>query len=269
MTESPIPLYFSQKHSYSTGIILHGFLGNHKSMEELATYLDSFYILPDLIGHGRSPCPRDLKQYTLKAMIDQLHEVTNSSLRDPFDLIGYSMGARLALSYALAKQNSVRSLILIGGSPGIQDDFARHQRALDDTRKAALLEDKGLLEFVNTWETQRIFSTQRLLSSDKLLAQRRARLSTNPMGIISHLRASGAGAMRPLWERLHEIKIPVLLVVGSEDEKYVDIGERMQSRIPSSTLAIISGAGHAVHFEKPEETAEVINKFNRELEYAN
>ena len=117
MTESSIPLYFSQKHSYSTGIILHGFLGNHKSMEELATYLDSSYILPDLIGHGRSPCPKELKQYTLKAMINQLHEVTNSSLRDPFDLIGYSMGARLALSYALAKQNSVRSLILIGGSP--------------------------------------------------------------------------------------------------------------------------------------------------------
>ncbi|MED5446108.1 MAG: alpha/beta fold hydrolase, partial [Actinomycetota bacterium] len=84
MMESPIPLYFSQKHSYSTGIILHGFLGNHKSMEELATYLDSSYILPDLIGHGRSPCPKELKQYTLEAMINQLHEVTNSSLRDPF-----------------------------------------------------------------------------------------------------------------------------------------------------------------------------------------
>ncbi len=269
MTESSCPLYFSQKQVDSTGIVLHGFLGNHKSMEELTSYLDSSFILPDLIGHGRSPCPMELKQYTLKAMINQIHEIADSSLQEPFDLIGYSMGARLALSYALARQTSVRSLILIGGNPGIQDDFARHQRALDDIQKVAMLEDRGLLEFVNAWETQRIFSTQWQLSSDKMLAQRRARLSTQPMGIISHLRASGAGVMRPLWGRLHEIKIPVLLVVGSEDEKYINIGERMQSRIPTSTLEIICGAGHAVHFERPKETAEVINKFIRELEYAN
>ena len=269
MTETSCPLYFSQKEIDSTGIVLHGFLGSHKSMEELASYLDSSYVLPDLIGHGRSPCPNGLKEYTFRAMVDQVHEVVNSSLQEPFDLIGYSMGARLALNYALTKQDSVRSLTLIGGSPGIQDNFARHQRALDDIRKVALLEDKGLHEFVNAWEKQRIFSTQRLLSSDKLLAQRRARLSTNPAGIISHLRASGAGVMWPLWGRLHEIKIPVLLIVGREDKKYIDIAERMRSQIPSSTLATVPGVGHAVHFEEPEETAEVINKFIRELEYAN
>ena len=269
MTEISCPLYISQKQVDSTGLILHGFLGNHKSMEELASHLDSAYLLPDLIGHGLSPCPTELKHYTFQAMVKQIHDVASSSLQEPFDLIGYSMGARLALSYALAKQGSVRSLILIGGSAGIQENFARHQRALDDIRKVALLEDKGLTGFVNAWETQRIFSTQRLLSSNKLLAQRRARLSTNPVGIKSHLRASGAGVMQPLWGRLHEIKIPVLLIVGSEDEKYIDIGKRMQLRIPESKIAIISGAGHAVHLEEPEETAEVINKFIREFEYAN
>ena len=171
MTETSCPLYFSQTEVDSTGIVLHGFLGSHKSMEELASYLDSSYILPDLIGHGSSPCPTELKQYTLKAMINQIHEVANSSLQEPFDLIGYSMGARLALSYALTKQDSVRSLTLIGGSPGIQDDFARHQRALDDIRKIALLEDKGLPEFVNAWEKQRIFSTQRLLKRQVVSAK--------------------------------------------------------------------------------------------------
>ena len=266
MTEISCPLYISQKQVDSTGIILHGFLGNHKSMEELESHLDSSYLLPDLIGHGRSPCPSELKHYTLQAMVKQIHEVASSSLQEPFDLIGYSMGARLALSYALTKQGSVRSLILIGGSPGIQENFARHQRAIDDARKVALLEDKGLTGFINAWETQRIFSSQRLLSSNKLSAQRRARLSMNPLGIMSHLRASGAGVMEPLWGRLNEIKIPVLLIVGSEDEKYIDIGERMQLQIPESKIAIVSGAGHAVQLEEPEETAEVINKFIWELE---
>ncbi len=266
MTEIPCPLHLSHKPFDATGVLLHGFLGSHKSMEELSSYLDSSYILPDLVGHGSSPCPSEIGHYTLQAMVNQIHEVTNSTFQTPFTLIGYSMGARLALSYALAKQDRIRSLILIGGSPGIQDEADRHQRALDDVQKIALLEDRGLSQFVNAWESQRIFSSQRFLPSDKLLAQRRARLSTKPVSIINHLRASGTGVMKPLWGQLDKIHIPVLLIVGSKDRKYVEIAERMQPKIPSSTISILPGSGHAVHFEKPLETADVINKFVREVQ---
>ena len=144
MTEISCPLYISQEQVESMGLILHGFLGSHKSMEELASHLDSAYLLPDLIGHGLSPCPTELTHYTFQAMVKQIHDVASSSLQEPFDLIGYSMGARLALSYALAKQDNVRSLILIGGSPGIKENFARHERALDDIQRSHCLKTKVL-----------------------------------------------------------------------------------------------------------------------------
>ena len=59
------------------------------------------------------------------------------------------MGARLAIEYALEHQDKLRSLILIGGTPGIDDDAARHERALEDVKKIAFLEDKGLEQFIN------------------------------------------------------------------------------------------------------------------------
>ncbi|MBT94622.1 MAG: 2-succinyl-6-hydroxy-2,4-cyclohexadiene-1-carboxylate synthase [Acidimicrobiaceae bacterium] len=261
MTDSPIPLYLSKKPRDASGIILHGLLGNNQSMQELAGYLSTPYLIPDLVGHGKSPSPNELKHYTLDAMASQIHKITEESLQTPFDLIGYSMGARLALRYAIENKNDLRSLTLIGGTPGIQEDASRHQRALDDVRKVALLEDRGILEFINFWEKQPIFSSQRRLPAEKLLEQRRIRLTTKPMPLANHLRASGSGVMNPLWNQIHELCIPVLILVGAYDAKYIEIGERMKSIIPMSTLKIINGAGHAVHLEKPEESANAINKF--------
>ena len=76
MTEISCPLYISQEQVDSMGLILHGFLGSHKSMEELASHLDSAYLLPDLIGHGLSPCPTELKHYTFQAMVKQIHDLS-------------------------------------------------------------------------------------------------------------------------------------------------------------------------------------------------
>ena len=258
---SPIPLYQPQMPNSASGMILHGFAGSSDSMLEMASHLHFDTIIPDLIGHGKSPCPEELKHYTLDAMVGQIHVVAEVSFEESFDLIGYSMGARLAIEYALEHQDKLRALILIGGTPGIDDDAARHERALEDVEKIAFLEDKGLEQFINFWESQQIFASQRYLSPETQMRQRRTRLSTKPFALASHLRASGTGVMISRWSRLNELKIPVLLIVGSEDKKYIEIGRQMQSTISSSCLSIINSAGHATHLEQPANTAKAIDKF--------
>jgi 2-succinyl-6-hydroxy-2,4-cyclohexadiene-1-carboxylate synthase len=47
--------------------------------------------------------------------------------------------------------------------------------------------------------------------------------------------------------------MPVLLVVGSRDDKYVDIAVRMEAAIPNARVEIIEGAGHACHLEQPDD----------------
>ncbi len=260
--ENPIvPLHVAGTGNENTVMMIHGFTGSHESMSELCGLIPRKCVSPDLIGHGMSPCPDDTKQYRLESMVDQLNEVTKKTMRQPFSLIGYSMGARLALTYAMASQAMVSCLVLISGTAGIQDELERHERLIRDSSIASDIEVHGMQHFVNYWERQPIFTSQRSLSAEKKQAMRRIRLSQRPKGLANHLRMAGTGAMVPLWDYLERLEIPVLLIVGEEDTKFMHIAERMKARLPDAALETIGNAGHAVHYEKPRETAASIIQF--------
>jgi pimeloyl-ACP methyl ester carboxylesterase len=84
------------------------------------------------------------------------------------------------------------------------------------------------------------------------------RLRNTPQGLARALRGLGAGALPPVWHRLDELQIPVLLVVGERDEKFRKIAQAMADEIASARVEIIPGAGHAVHLERPEAVAAAI-----------
>jgi pimeloyl-ACP methyl ester carboxylesterase len=52
--------------------------------------------------------------------------------------------------------------------------------------------------------------------------------------------------------------MPVLLIVGERDAKYVEIAERMAVAIPRARLEVVPGAGHACHLEQPETVAHLL-----------
>jgi pimeloyl-ACP methyl ester carboxylesterase len=57
----------------------------------------------------------------------------------------------------------------------------------------------------------------------------------------------------PLWEGLPHLGCSALLIVGSEDPKFVKLNREMSEAMPAATLAIVPGAGHNVHLERPSE----------------
>jgi pimeloyl-ACP methyl ester carboxylesterase len=61
--------------------------------------------------------------------------------------------------------------------------------------------------------------------------------------------------MPPLWERLGELALPVVLVVGERDEKFRAIAEAMAERLPDGRVEVVAGAGHAVQLEQPDAVA--------------
>ncbi len=81
---------------------------------------------------------------------------------------------------------------------------------------------------------------------------RARRLQNNPAGLALSLRGMGTGAQPALWDRLHEWTKPALLITGELDTKFVEVNRHMAQRMPAATHHIISGAGHAVHFEQPQ-----------------
>jgi 2-succinyl-6-hydroxy-2,4-cyclohexadiene-1-carboxylate synthase len=54
-----------------------------------------------------------------------------------------------------------------------------------------------------------------------------------------------------LYQRLHELHIPTLLIAGALDSKFSVIAQQMAHEIPASQLAIVPGAGHTIHLEQP------------------
>ncbi len=169
--------------------------------------------------------------------------------------LGYSMGARICLAAALDHPREVTRLVLVSGSPGIADPAERNaRREADEVLADSIVEVET---FIDRWLMQPLFA-----GLDPGRAERKARLENTPEGLRSSLRMCGAGAQEPLWGRLSELSIPVLLVTGSDDPKYCSLAEEMVAGIgTNASLAVIPGAGHTVHLEKPRETAGAVLEF--------
>jgi pimeloyl-ACP methyl ester carboxylesterase len=72
----------------------------------------------------------------------------------------------------------------------------------------------------------------------------------------------GTGTQASLWSRLGQIEAPALLIVGALDERFCRIGRAMAAAMPRARLAVVPGAGHAVHLERPGEFVRLVLGFN-------
>jgi 2-succinyl-6-hydroxy-2,4-cyclohexadiene-1-carboxylate synthase len=182
---------------------------------------------------------------------DRLAEIRDASA--PGDvLVGYSMGGRLGLHAALREPERYAGLALVGVSPGIEDDIERAQRGKADEELAAWIESHPIDEVVARWEDNLVFESQ---SPALVAAQRPGRLAHSPADLALLLRTAGQGAMAPVWDRVAELRIPVLAVAGENDGKYWQAAQRMRASAEALGLRIeahaIEGAGHAAHLEHP------------------
>ena len=72
------------------------------------------------------------------------------------------------------------------------------------------------------------------------------------------LRGAGTGAMAPLWGRLGELRMPVAVLAGERDTKFVALAQRFAAGLLDATLTIVPGAGHALPLEAPAAVAAAI-----------
>ena len=177
---------------------------------------------------------------------------------EPIDLVGYSMGGRVALTAACRHPGMIRSLSLIGASAGLADPAERAARAAADDELAALIEN-DLGAFVDRWMANPLFATQARLG-DEFLAQARAqRLRNSPRHLAMSLREASTGRMTPLNDQLHRCTMPVGLIVGADDPKFLAIAEDLVTRLPDAEIHVIADAGHAAHLEQPAAVAAAIH----------
>ncbi len=245
-------------------ILLHGFTGSSAGWgAHVSLSAKQFQVITiDILGHGRSPSPSDVNAYHMEQAAAQIIEVVQKTAVSPINLLGYSMGGRLALYIAVHYPRLVNKLILESSSPGLAAAAERDDRRQRDNDLADWIEANGIEAFVNRWEKLPMWDSQKQLSTEQRSALRRQRLSNNPIGLANSLRGMGTGAQPSLWQHLPQLNIPTLLITGELDTKFVRINTDMLSKLPHAAHEIIPGCGHTVHLERPLQFQQAVQQFS-------
>lgn len=177
--------------------------------------------------------------------------------RVPADAIavGYSLGARLALGLLCHEPTRFASATLLSVNPGLASAAAREERAAADAAWEGLLQGAGLDAFLDAWEAQPLFASQARLPAAARAAQRARRAQHQAQGLALALRVLGLGRMPDYGLWLPQLDLPVHLMVGALDQKFVDLSRAAAPRLRQGSVTVVPGVGHDLLLEAPQAVA--------------
>lgn len=244
-------------------VLLHGFTGDISTWSDCEEEFkkNSRIIKVDLVGHGKSSSPDSIERYEMKSVIADLRSILQNLNIDQADVVGYSMGGRVALAFTLMNPTLVRKLVLESASPGLITEKDRSNRREQDEQLAKKIQQNGLDWFVEYWGNIPLFESQKKIPA--LIRQRikEQRKQNSIRGLANSLIGMGTGSQPSYWEKLTHYSGEVFLLTGSTDEKFVKIAEKMSTNLTNSYWVNIDGCGHAIHVEQPEKFGTIVSGF--------
>lgn len=246
-------------------LFLHGFMGNINEFNEAMKLLgtDFSYLTLDLPGHGKTQVLGGDEYYKIESTAQGIiNLLDNLNIKKCF-LVGYSMGGRLALYLTLYFPERFIKVVLESASPGLPTNAERLARIKSDyqitCKLIRIIDENKFNTFLNNWYNQPIFGNiknhpayQRMLES---------RLTNNPLELGKSLQFMGTGYQPSLWDKIEENQLPLLLLVGEFDKKFVNINTAMSYRTELAKLQIIKQSGHNTHLENTWAFVENLRKF--------
>ncbi|MGL5794721.1 MAG: 2-succinyl-6-hydroxy-2,4-cyclohexadiene-1-carboxylate synthase [Waterburya sp.] len=243
-------------------VFLHGFLGNSQDFLAVIDLISPEFccLVLDLPGHGQTEVKQDINYHlpnlaqALIALLEQLN------IRQCF-LVGYSLGGRIALYLTIYFPQYFLGVILESASPGLKTQPERDRRIQQDLQLIKQLESQDFADFLQQWYSQPLFSSFAQHPNFQQALIRR--LNNNPVKLSKSLRYLGLGMQPSLWSQLKSLQIPLLLVVGELDSKFVAINREIANLCPQANLNIVKNSGHNVHFEQLWEFSKLLERFLR------
>jgi pimeloyl-ACP methyl ester carboxylesterase len=246
-------------------LLLHGFAG---AKEDFADWLDPLAaegweaVAYDQRGHGQSGHPDDEAAFSLPIFKDDLLALVDAMGWDRFVLLGHSMGGMVAQLAALAAPARLEGLILMDTSHGPIDGLdpdlvALGQKVVCEGGMAALL------------------TAQQAAGPGPLDSPAHQRLVAEREGYQEFCDSKTLATSPRMWlalssqmvdqaDRLQDLRtlsMPVLVVVGDEDQGFLGPSRAMSSAIPGARLVVIPEAGHSPQFEAPDAWGEAVRAF--------
>jgi pimeloyl-ACP methyl ester carboxylesterase len=228
-------------------LLLHGFGGSARNFRLQARALRDRHrvVLADLRGHARSAAPEDPAVYGAEHFVADVGRVLDHVGAERAVVGGLSMGAAIALGFALEHPGRVRGLVLAsfpaakegGGIAAVATRFA-------DAIEAAGTEAAGA-EFV--WGPKAGFDPAgAALVKQGFLEHSPVALAHTLRGYLARLPALDAQA-----QRLASLAVPTLVIAGERDANSLPPSRRLATLLPRAELVVIPGAGHVVNLAAP------------------
>jgi len=226
-------------------IFLHGLFGSSWDFSFLIRDLEKDYHLHfwDLPAHGKSDA---FTFSSFQDFSDFLFEQLGTFKQKP-NLVGYSLGGRIGLSLITQHSEFFNKAVIISANPGIESREERLTR---------LKNDKNLLDFnhspevfFNNWYRAPLFGNLKKHPNFPELLKQRSTCDLNK--INSCMSFLSIGSQDFLWEKLKNVKIPILYLSGELDKKYDQIALSLKV-YPNFEYMSFSNCGHNLAFEKPD-----------------
>jgi pimeloyl-ACP methyl ester carboxylesterase len=250
-------------------LLLHGFTGAKDDFVEAVDRLADegwHAVAPDLRGHGNSSKPSAEDDYDLQLFADDVWAVVAALGWDkPFVLLGHSMGGMIAQVAAARDPSRLRGLVLMDTTHGPLEGVDASELDLG----VAVVREHGMETLQELMDAREgVLETP---ASVRVRAERpgweeferRKFLASSPA-----MWAAMTSKMLSQTDRLDAIAtlgVPVLVLVGEQDQPFLAPSERMAKVIPGARLVVIPDAWHSPQFENTEAWWDALVSFLQEV----
>ena len=258
-------IYYETAGSGILFVMIHaGVADSRQWNNEFAIFAQKYQVIRyDMRGYGKSePVDGEFSHMDdLASVLDALQ------LQEPLIMMGCSMGGGLAMDFALAHPSRVRALIMVGSGPsGLELDVPRSAK-FAEAEKAF---EAGDLDLVAEIETQIWFDGAGRTPEQVNQAMRALAYEMDLKALSHEARQLGKrlpNTQTPAFDRLSELNMPVLLIVGSHDTPYIlAAADYMIENIKSARKVIIEDAAHLPNMDQPHEFQTIVKTFLESLQ---
>ena len=239
-------------------VLVHGYTGSGLDFwdEVAALAVTRRVINIDLRGHGESTNTRDEDSYTLETLVEDLDSFVESLDLDTLDILGHSLGGMVVMRYVVERPEKIRSLILMDTHPGPMAVTVERPAAVDEqARKEGV---QSLLPMMRSMPVSP--GAQRgidYLGEEEHYRRIGTKLAQmDPEAFVGLM--NGMHEMKGFSSQLEGIRCPTTIIVGEEDEPFLEPSKDMAQVMADSNLVIIPLAAHCPQYENAPAWREAI-----------
>ncbi|MFY9931145.1 MAG: alpha/beta hydrolase [Streptosporangiaceae bacterium] len=264
VTDDGVSLHAEEAGEGEPLLFIHEFAGDHRSWEPQVRYFSGAYRCVTYAARGYPPSgvPTDPGAYSQARAVADAIAVLDGLGIDRANVVGLSMGGFTALHLVLAHPDRIISAVVAGAGYGAQPERADAFRS-ESMITAAAFAAEGAAKVAERYAVgpARVQFQNKNPRGWAEFAQ--ALAGHDSLG--SALTMRGVQAARPslygLTDELATIKVPVLVLVGDEDEGCLEPALMLKRTIPAAGLAVLPRTGHTANLEEPDVFNRAVDRF--------